>query len=121
MCRRDAAIRRCWQEWMNNGILQRHDGSGRPRVTADRENRLIATVPDSSLSDIRRTNPVSDGVLMIIEDMSGDVQGSMLILLFAIALPTDPQPLVIICGAISFDSRTTLVVMTGHSGTSTTF
>ncbi|GFY28578.1 HTH_Tnp_Tc3_2 domain-containing protein [Trichonephila clavipes] len=58
MSRNDAAIRRCCQEWMNNGIFQRHDGSGRPRATADRKDRLIlrssVTAPDSSLSTIRR-------------------------------------------------------------------
>ncbi|GFT25615.1 hypothetical protein TNCV_1965321 [Trichonephila clavipes] len=29
----DAAIRRFWQEWVENGRFQRH-GSGRPRATA---------------------------------------------------------------------------------------
>ncbi|GFW09465.1 HTH_Tnp_Tc3_2 domain-containing protein [Trichonephila clavipes] len=37
MGRRDAAIRRCWQEWVDSGRFQRHDGSGRPKATADRE------------------------------------------------------------------------------------
>ncbi|GFU88304.1 HTH_Tnp_Tc3_2 domain-containing protein [Trichonephila clavipes] len=50
----DAAIRRCWQGKVNNGRFQRHDGSGRPRATADREERLIVrsavSAPDSSLS-----------------------------------------------------------------------
>ncbi|GFW91970.1 HTH_Tnp_Tc3_2 domain-containing protein [Trichonephila clavipes] len=59
MARSDAAIRRCWQEWVENNRFQRHDGSGRPRATADREDRLIVrsadTAPDSSLSTIRRT------------------------------------------------------------------
>ncbi|GFT35525.1 HTH_Tnp_Tc3_2 domain-containing protein [Trichonephila clavipes] len=53
-----AAIRRCWQERTNNGRFQHHDGSGGSRATADREDRLIVgsvvTVPDSSLSIIRR-------------------------------------------------------------------
>ncbi|GFX08789.1 HTH_Tnp_Tc3_2 domain-containing protein [Trichonephila clavipes] len=26
----DAAIRRCWQEWMDSGRFQRHDSSRRP-------------------------------------------------------------------------------------------
>ncbi|GFX64285.1 HTH_Tnp_Tc3_2 domain-containing protein [Trichonephila clavipes] len=56
--RRDAAIRRCWQEWMNNARFQRYDRSGRPRATVDREDRLIArsavTAPDSSLLTTRR-------------------------------------------------------------------
>ncbi|GFV94081.1 HTH_Tnp_Tc3_2 domain-containing protein [Trichonephila clavipes] len=33
--RSDAAIRRCWQESVNNGRFQRHDGSGQPRTTED--------------------------------------------------------------------------------------
>ncbi|GFX86856.1 HTH_Tnp_Tc3_2 domain-containing protein [Trichonephila clavipes] len=41
MGRSDAAIRRCWQEWAKKGRFQHHDGSGRPRTTADREGRLV--------------------------------------------------------------------------------
>ncbi|GFW35373.1 HTH_Tnp_Tc3_2 domain-containing protein [Trichonephila clavipes] len=41
MGRSNAAIRRCWQEWMHNGRFQRRDGSGRPKATTDRD-RLIA-------------------------------------------------------------------------------
>ncbi|GFU56914.1 HTH_Tnp_Tc3_2 domain-containing protein [Trichonephila clavipes] len=52
-----AANRRYWQERVDNGRLQRHDGSGRPRATADREVRVIirpaVTAPDSSQSGIR--------------------------------------------------------------------
>ncbi|GFS79155.1 HTH_Tnp_Tc3_2 domain-containing protein [Trichonephila clavipes] len=55
----DAAIRRCGQEWVENGRFQRQDGSGRPRATAYREDRLTirsaVTASDSSLSAIRRT------------------------------------------------------------------
>ncbi|GFW04420.1 hypothetical protein TNCV_877891 [Trichonephila clavipes] len=40
MGRSDVA-RRCWQEWVDSGSFQRHDGSGRPRTTADREDRSI--------------------------------------------------------------------------------
>ncbi|GFU01093.1 HTH_Tnp_Tc3_2 domain-containing protein [Trichonephila clavipes] len=58
--RRDAVIRRCWQDWMNDGRFQRHDGCGRPRAIANREDRLIfryaVTVPDSSLLTIRHAN-----------------------------------------------------------------
>ncbi|GFU57725.1 HTH_Tnp_Tc3_2 domain-containing protein [Trichonephila clavipes] len=35
MGRNDAAIRRCWQEWVGSGRFQRHNGSGLPRATAD--------------------------------------------------------------------------------------
>ncbi|GFX06459.1 HTH_Tnp_Tc3_2 domain-containing protein [Trichonephila clavipes] len=52
-----AAIRRCWQEWVDSKKIQRHDGSGRPRVTEDQEDRLIVrsavTVHYSSFSTIR--------------------------------------------------------------------
>ncbi|GFV92668.1 transposable element Tc1 transposase [Trichonephila clavipes] len=57
MGRSDAAIRKCWQEWVDCDILQHHDGSGRPRATADQEDRLIAksavTALGSSLLTIR--------------------------------------------------------------------
>ncbi|GFV65892.1 HTH_Tnp_Tc3_2 domain-containing protein [Trichonephila clavipes] len=56
--RRDATVRRCWQEWIYSGRFQHQDGSGRPKATADREVRLTvrsaATALDSSLSIIRR-------------------------------------------------------------------
>ncbi|GFU56874.1 HTH_Tnp_Tc3_2 domain-containing protein [Trichonephila clavipes] len=55
--RSDAAIRRCWQEWVNKDRFQRHDSSRRHSATADREDRLIVKTAvialDSSLSTIR--------------------------------------------------------------------
>ncbi|GFY22489.1 uncharacterized protein TNCV_2177501 [Trichonephila clavipes] len=33
----DASIRRCWQEWVDSGIFQLLDGSGRHRATSDWE------------------------------------------------------------------------------------
>ncbi|GFW64134.1 HTH_Tnp_Tc3_2 domain-containing protein [Trichonephila clavipes] len=49
---------RFWQEWVDSGRFQRHDGSGRPKATADREDiltvRSAVTALDSSLSTIRR-------------------------------------------------------------------
>ncbi|GFV31149.1 uncharacterized protein TNCV_4314741 [Trichonephila clavipes] len=58
MARTDAAIRRCWQEWLDSSRFQRHYGSGRPNTAADREDGLIVrsavTAPESSLSTIRR-------------------------------------------------------------------
>ncbi|GFW65116.1 HTH_Tnp_Tc3_2 domain-containing protein [Trichonephila clavipes] len=57
MGRSNAAIGKCWQEWVNNVRFQCHDGSGQPRATADRKDILIGisafTVPDSTLSTIR--------------------------------------------------------------------
>ncbi|GFV91230.1 HTH_Tnp_Tc3_2 domain-containing protein [Trichonephila clavipes] len=40
MGRRVAAIERCWQEWVDSGRFQRPDGSGRPRATANWDDRL---------------------------------------------------------------------------------
>ncbi|GFU55947.1 integrase catalytic domain-containing protein [Trichonephila clavipes] len=61
--RSDAAIRRCCQERVDNGRFQHYDGSGRPRATADQENRLTVrstvTPLDSSLSTIRRVPTMS--------------------------------------------------------------
>ncbi|GFV52271.1 HTH_Tnp_Tc3_2 domain-containing protein [Trichonephila clavipes] len=55
MGRGNAAIRRCWQEWVNNGRFQHHDGSGLPRVTVDQEDRLFVKSADSSLQTLRCT------------------------------------------------------------------
>ncbi|UYV62024.1 hypothetical protein LAZ67_1007530 [Cordylochernes scorpioides] len=58
LCRSDAAIRRCWQKLVNNGRLQRQDGSGRPRATTEREDRAIVRIavaaPESTLTTIQR-------------------------------------------------------------------
>ncbi|UYV70264.1 Transposase [Cordylochernes scorpioides] len=49
---------RCWQKWVNNGRLQRQDGSGRSRATTKREDRAIVRMavaaPESTLSTIQR-------------------------------------------------------------------
>ncbi|GFX38103.1 transposable element Tcb2 transposase [Trichonephila clavipes] len=59
MSRSDATIRRRWQEWVDRGRFQLHEGSGRPTATEDRQDRLIVrsavTALDSSLLNIRRT------------------------------------------------------------------
>ncbi|GFX92129.1 transposable element Tc1 transposase [Trichonephila clavipes] len=68
MVRSDAAISRYWQEWVNV-IFQCHQGSGQPRATADRQNRLITksavTVPDSSFSTIRRATHIRVSTMTI--------------------------------------------------------
>ncbi|UYV70216.1 Transposase [Cordylochernes scorpioides] len=50
--------RRCWQKWVNNGRLQRQDGSGRSRATTKREDiaivRMAVAAPESTLSTIQR-------------------------------------------------------------------
>ncbi|GFY24633.1 HTH_Tnp_Tc3_2 domain-containing protein [Trichonephila clavipes] len=65
MGRSDAAFRRCWQEWVDSSRFQRHDGSGRPKATAGREDRFTVrshvTALGSSLSTIRRATRTTDG------------------------------------------------------------
>ncbi|GFS69215.1 HTH_Tnp_Tc3_2 domain-containing protein [Trichonephila clavipes] len=60
MGRSDVAIGRCWQKWVDSGLFQGQDGSGRPRATADLEDRLTVRLAvetlDSSLSTIRSAN-----------------------------------------------------------------
>ncbi|GFY11559.1 HTH_Tnp_Tc3_2 domain-containing protein [Trichonephila clavipes] len=63
IARSDAAIRGRWQEWLEDGRFQVHEGSGRPWATADWEEKLIVrsavTASDSSLStpsDVRHTH-----------------------------------------------------------------
>ncbi|GFX69521.1 transposable element Tcb2 transposase [Trichonephila clavipes] len=115
MSRSDVAIRRCWQEWVDSGRFQRHDGSGRPRVTADREDRLIVisavTTPDSSLSTIRLFSDESRFQLCP-DDQRRHVwrrPGQRADPAFTFAHPTVTQPGVMVWGAISFDSQTLLV------------
>ncbi|GFX69833.1 hypothetical protein TNCV_4391881 [Trichonephila clavipes] len=43
MGRSDVAVRRYWQERIDNSKFQRHDGSGRLRATADREDSWSAS------------------------------------------------------------------------------
>ncbi|UYV74897.1 Transposase, partial [Cordylochernes scorpioides] len=42
LCRSDAAIKRFWQKWVNNGSMQRQDGSGRPRATTERRTEQLS-------------------------------------------------------------------------------
>ncbi|GFS99048.1 HTH_Tnp_Tc3_2 domain-containing protein [Trichonephila clavipes] len=69
MVRSDAAIRRCWQEWVDKGIFQLQDGSGRSRATADRQDRLIfrlaVTELDASLLTVRRTTRTRLSIMTI--------------------------------------------------------
>ncbi|GFV95664.1 hypothetical protein TNCV_2009811 [Trichonephila clavipes] len=110
MGRSDAAIRRGWQEWVDNGRFQRHDGSGQPRATADQEDRLIVisavTAFDSSSSTLRvfsdksRFDLCPDDHQRRVWRRSGQRADPA----FTIARRTGPQPAVVISGAISFEA-----------------
>ncbi|GFU08460.1 transposable element Tc1 transposase [Trichonephila clavipes] len=117
MSRSDAAIRRCWQEWVNNRRFQSHKGP--PRVTVDGKDRFIirsaVTAPDSLLSIIRMFSDESRFQLCP-DDHRRCVwrrPGQRVDLAFTIARHTNPQIGVIVWGVISFDSRTPLVVNRG--------
>ncbi|GFS75947.1 transposable element Tcb1 transposase [Trichonephila clavipes] len=123
MGRSAAAIRRCWQEWVNSGRFQRHDGSGRPRTTADQEDRLIVksavTALDSSLSTIIRATMFSDEFLFHLgpEDHRRRVlrrPGQHADHAFTIARPTSPQQGVMIWGAISFEAGPLWSLLEAH-------
>ncbi|GFV53548.1 HTH_Tnp_Tc3_2 domain-containing protein [Trichonephila clavipes] len=61
--RSDMVVARCFQQWITEGRVYRHGGSGRPRNTNDREDRAIRRVatsaPTTSLALIQRHLPPS--------------------------------------------------------------
>ncbi|GFX31726.1 HTH_38 domain-containing protein [Trichonephila clavipes] len=61
--RSDMVVARCWQQWITEGRVYRHGGSGRPRNTNDREDRAIRRVatsaPTTPLASIQRHLPPS--------------------------------------------------------------
>lgn len=56
--RSDQTVRRCWDQWVSEGTHTRRPGSGRPRQTTSRQDRLILRqariLPTSSVSTIQR-------------------------------------------------------------------
>ncbi|GFV60253.1 transposable element Tc1 transposase [Trichonephila clavipes] len=98
MDRSDEAIRRCWQERVDNSRFQRHDGSGRPRVTADRV-RLAVTAPDSSDKSHFQLCPYNHRkrVWRRLVQQADPA--------FTTAQNTSIQSEVMVWGAISFESR----------------
>ncbi|GFX38099.1 hypothetical protein TNCV_3836981 [Trichonephila clavipes] len=112
MGRSDAAIRSRWQEWVDSGRYQRHGGSGCPRFTSNRRGGQIdCQINCHSARFIIIKHQTC--VLTIIEDVSGDAQGSVLILLSLLHATEVPQPGVMVWGAISFVSRIPLVIIGG--------
>ncbi|UYV71668.1 hypothetical protein LAZ67_8004049 [Cordylochernes scorpioides] len=160
LCRSDAAIRQCWQKWVNNGSMQCQDGSGRPRATTEREDRAIVRMavaaPESTLSTIQRVTgtqvskmtinrrlrernlrarrplrclpltPVHRQGRIVFSDESRFLlctddclkrfwrgPGQRVDPGLTVEHHTGPQQGVMVWGAISFDSRTPLVVIPG--------
>ncbi|UYV64720.1 K02A2.6-like [Cordylochernes scorpioides] len=158
LCRSDAAIRRCWQKWVNNGSMQRQDGSGRPRATTEREDRAIVrtAVAEPEFTRLRERNlrarrplrclpltPVhrqvrlqwcrerstwncADWGRIVFSDESRFLlcpddrlkrvwirPGQRVDPGLTVEHHTGPQQGVMVWGAISFDSRTPLVVIPG--------
>ncbi|GFS48162.1 transposable element Tc1 transposase [Trichonephila clavipes] len=90
----------------------------RPSEDADTNGCIVAdfsvmVVVDIGSQQMGSTNLASNCVLTIIEDVSEDTPGSLPILLFTIACHTGAQPGVMVWSAISFYSRTPLVVIRG--------
>ncbi|GFV52222.1 HTH_Tnp_Tc3_2 domain-containing protein [Trichonephila clavipes] len=99
--RNDAAIKRCWQEWVDYGRFQRHDSSGRTRTSADQEDRLIVrsavTALYSSLSAIRLFSDDHRRHVWRRPWQRADPA-------FTIVRHTGPQQGVMVWGAISFEA-----------------
>ena len=61
--RMDTAVQWCWQQWLLQGTHRRNEGSGRPRCTNARQDRMIVrqarTGPTASLSAIQRATASS--------------------------------------------------------------
>ncbi|GFV26668.1 transposable element Tc1 transposase [Trichonephila clavipes] len=113
MGRSDTAIRRCWQEWVENGRFQRHNSSDRPRATADQEDRLIVRLAVTALdqSDESRFQLCPDGN----QRRAWRRPGQRADTAFTIARHTYSQPVVMVWSSISFDSLTHLVVIRKHT------
>ncbi|GFW80423.1 HTH_Tnp_Tc3_2 domain-containing protein [Trichonephila clavipes] len=117
MGRSDAAVRRCWQEWVGRGRFQRHDGRGRLKATTDREDRLIWFLARSGYNhaDWRRIVFSDESHFQLCPDHHRRRlwrhPGKHSNPAFTIARHTGPQPGVIVWGAISFDNRTPLGVL----------
>ncbi|GFV46464.1 hypothetical protein TNCV_3233521 [Trichonephila clavipes] len=71
MGRSDAAIRRCWQEWVENSRFPHHDDNGRPRATANlRDESCFQLCPD----DHRRRVWKSPGTVPILLSLLHAIQ-----------------------------------------------
>ncbi|GFV43623.1 HTH_Tnp_Tc3_2 domain-containing protein [Trichonephila clavipes] len=121
MGRSDADIKRCCQEWIDSGRFQRHDGSCRPRATADQEDRLIVRSAVTALfSDESRFHLCPDDhrrrVWRRPEQRANPA--------FPIARRTGPQHGVMVWGAITFEAGplwSSFEAHLQHNGTSAAF
>ncbi|GFX43468.1 transposable element Tc3 transposase [Trichonephila clavipes] len=107
--RNNAAIRICWQKWVESDRFQRHGCSGRPRALADRGDRLIVrsavTAPDSLDKFFFQRCP--DDHRRRVWRRTGQCANPA----FPIARHTGPHPGVMVWGAVPFLSRTALLVI----------
>ncbi|GFU32961.1 transposable element Tcb2 transposase [Trichonephila clavipes] len=136
--RSDMVVARCWQQWITEGRVYRRGGSGRPRNTNDREDRAIRRVatsaPTTSLASIQRHLPlptsgnlsVTDWRRVIFSDesrfsLSADDHrtrvwrrtGQRSDPAFIVERHTAISQGVTVWGAISWDTRSSLVVLQG--------
>ncbi|GFW41086.1 transposable element Tc1 transposase [Trichonephila clavipes] len=125
--RSDMVVARCWQQWITEGRVYRRRGSGRPRNTNDREDRAIRrAVSTGFFCRPRATWSVTDWRRVIFSDesrfsLSDDDHrtrvwrrtGQRSDPAFIVERHTAISQGVTVWGAISWDTRSSLVVLQG--------
>ncbi|GFX88174.1 transposable element Tcb2 transposase [Trichonephila clavipes] len=132
--RSDMVVARCWQQWITEGRVYRRGGPGRPRNTNDREDRAIRRVATSAPTTQcrlyfcrpRATWSVTDWRRVIFSDesrfsLSADDHrtrvwrrtGQRFDPAFIVERHTAISQDVTVWGAISWDTRSSLVVLQG--------
>ncbi|GFV85731.1 HTH_Tnp_Tc3_2 domain-containing protein [Trichonephila clavipes] len=119
--RSDMVVARCWQQWITEGRVYRRGGSGRPRNTNDREDRAIRRVatsaPTTSLASIQRHLPPSRHPVPSRETIRRRLTerrtGQRSDPAFIVERHTAISQGVTVWGAISWDTRSSLVVLQG--------
>ncbi|GFT53549.1 transposable element Tcb2 transposase [Trichonephila clavipes] len=124
--RSDMVVARCWQQWITEGRVYRRGGSGRPRNTNDREDRAIRRAVSTGFCRPRATWSVTDWRRVIFSDesrfsLSADDHrtcvwrrtGQRSDPAFIVERHTAISQGVTVWGAISWDTRSSLVVLQG--------
>ncbi|GFV68915.1 transposable element Tc1 transposase [Trichonephila clavipes] len=124
--RSDMVVARCWQQWITEGRVYRRGGSGRPRNTNDREDRAIRKAVPTGFCRPRATWSVTDWRRVIFSDesrfsLSADDHrtrvwrrtGQRSDPAFIVERHTAISQGVTVWGAISWDTRSSLVVLQG--------
>ncbi|GFV24024.1 transposable element Tcb2 transposase [Trichonephila clavipes] len=124
--RSDMVVARCWQQWITEGRVYRRGGSGRPRNTNDREDRAIRRAVSTGFLPTSGNLSVTDWRRVIFSDesrfsLSADDHrtrvwrrsGQRSDPAFIVERHTAISQGVTVWGAISWDTRSSLVVLQG--------